>query len=217
MPSPKIIKHAWFDFTGTLAIPEQEKYRRLQLETYANAVGRTLDLALEVEFDSLLQLSGSSVAAVFSSLGLGADYWSNRINSSSRDGLYHLAADEVPNILLALNDLIPISLFSNIRTEEILSDLGIDQKMFAHILGPDMLIKPKPSPEGFCKIIEISRLPPNQILYIGDNIEKDILPARKTGITTGLIWSKSELADFSFEQFGDILKAVRQLSRPAAA
>ncbi len=71
-----------------------------------------------------------------------------------------------------------------------------------------MLERPKPALDGFYKIIELSKISAKEILYIGDNIEKDIKPAKQVGLLTGLIWQKSDEANYSFEKFEDILKIL---------
>ena len=69
-----------------------------------------------------------------------------------------------------------------------------------------MVKKPKPDPEGFYKIIELTGLPSVEVIYIGDNVYKDLRPAKTAGLTTGLVWSESLEADYSFKNFDDILK-----------
>lgn len=57
-------------------------------------------------------------------------------------------------------------------------------------------------------MIKKSALPPDEILYVGDRVDVDIKPAKQLGIKTGLVYGKSELADYSFEHFEDILAIV---------
>jgi HAD superfamily hydrolase (TIGR01549 family) len=45
----------------------------------------------------------------------------------------------------------------------------------------------KPSPGFFEKMISTVRLPPSQILYVGDRVDGDILPAHQSGLVTCLI------------------------------
>jgi len=53
--------------------------------------------------------------------------------------------------------------------------------------------------------IKKSHLPPEEILYVGDRVKVDVLPAKEVGMKTGLVWDKSEKADYSFEKIEDIL------------
>jgi FMN phosphatase YigB (HAD superfamily) len=54
-------------------------------------------------------------------------------------------------------------------------------------------------------MIELSKIPAQEILYIGDDVGKDVKPAKQVGVKAGLMWKKSDEADYSFENFEDIL------------
>ena len=58
-------------------------------------------------------------------------------------------------------------------------------------------------------MIELSNLPAAELLYSGDDIEKDVRPSKSLGITTGLIWTTSDEADYSFQNFSEVLELVR--------
>jgi len=45
----------------------------------------------------------------------------------------------------------------------------------------------KPSPEFFAKIIDVAREPAEAILYVGDRLDNDILPAHRAGMRTAHI------------------------------
>lgn len=45
----------------------------------------------------------------------------------------------------------------------------------------------KPSPEFFSRVIESSRTSPEHIVYVGDRLDNDVLPARAAGMQTILI------------------------------
>lgn len=47
--------------------------------------------------------------------------------------------------------------------------------------------------------------PAGEILYVGDHVGKDIRPAKAVGLQTGLMWSQSNEADYSFDRFEDVL------------
>ena len=89
-----------------------------------------------------------------------------------------------------------------------LPSLGIDVSFFTHIISSGMFKKPKPALDGFYKLVELSKLPAKEILYIGDSVGKDILPAKQVGIKTGLMWKQSDEADYSFGSFKDILEII---------
>lgn len=56
----------------------------------------------------------------------------------------------------------------------------------------------KPDPVIFEKILEYTGLPANQHLMIGDRVEVDLVPAKKIGMKTCLVWSKSDNPSVDF-------------------
>ena len=124
---------------------------------------------------------------MFRLLGLPTKYWSDRVNSVDPGELYQLADNRIPEMLKTIRAVVPISLFSNIHLGNVLPALGIDPGLFTHIMNAGMVKEPKPALEDFYKMIELSRLPPNEILYIGDHVAKDVYPAKQVGIQAGLV------------------------------
>lgn len=122
---------------------------------------------------------------------------------------YILTDPDIPEVLRELNKIIPISIFSNIQLDKILPALGVDSKLFTHILSASMVGASKPALKGFYKMIELSGLQAEEILYIGDILEKDIIPAKKVGIKTASVFEKLPEADYSFADFRDILEFVK--------
>ncbi|MEU4835578.1 HAD family hydrolase [Streptosporangium sp. NPDC023615] len=45
----------------------------------------------------------------------------------------------------------------------------------------------KPAPEFFARVAEVSGREPGEILYVGDRLDNDVLPARAAGMRTALI------------------------------
>jgi len=206
---PKIIKHIWFDFSETIACINKKRHDKLCYETYAEIIKKPVNKKLISEYKQLYEKFNHSNSAIFYSLGQASNFWSERVNTVDPSEVYKIADKNIPDVLKKIIEIVPISLFSNLRLDRVLPSLHIDSKLFANILGSDMLKKPKPALDGFYKMIELSGIPSQEILYIGDNIGKDILPAKKVGIKAGLIWKKSDQADYSFEKFEDILNIFR--------
>ncbi|MDJ0319896.1 HAD family hydrolase [Pseudarthrobacter sp. PS3-L1] len=76
----------------------------------------------------------------------------------------------------------------------------------------------KPSAEFFSRIIDTAQLDPGQILYVGDRIDNDVLPARKAGMRTAFVrrgpWGylhaqrpEVELADMRIESLAELTMA----------
>ena len=200
-----MIKHIWFDFSDTLGFINKEEHDKMRYESYAEITGRKVDSGLIKEYEKLYQEHKNSNSAVFRSLGKSSNFWSERINSVNPSKFYKIADKDIPEILDKLRKIVPISIFSNIQLGNVLPELGIPMEWFTHVLSSGMVKEPKPAPDGFYKMIELSKLPANEILYIGDHVGKDILPAKGVGIKTGLLWKKSPEADWCFNKFEDIL------------
>jgi putative hydrolase of the HAD superfamily len=202
------IKHVWFDFAGTLykETPEFNKvHDALRYKTFAEAKGIPNDQTAKEEFLDAYKRHGSN-SAVFVSLGKPAMYWSKALDNMDFSQL--LSPDlEVINTLTELKERLPISLFTNFirpRVHELLGYLGIPDDYFTHILTGDMITERKPSLEGFYKMIELSGVPANQIMYIGDRPDVDIKPAKQVGMVTCLIYGGTDEADYNLKSFSEL-------------
>ncbi|MBP6880525.1 HAD family hydrolase [Candidatus Saccharibacteria bacterium] len=204
-----MINHIWFDFSETIGTINRERHTKLKYSEYAGVVGRQVSDELKLEFDSLYEKHHHSTSDIFYKLGKSSDWWSSRIATIPPSELYKLADNNVPEVLVKLGEILPISIFSNLDLKSVLPVLNIDSSLFTHILSAGMVKKPKPAIDGFSKIIELSNLAAEEILYIGDKVQKDIIPAKKTGLKAGIIFDKSKEADYSFGSFDEILDFIK--------
>ena len=202
------IKHIWFDFSDTIGRIDRDLYNEILYSAYAKAVGKEVSDNLKQEYVKEFEKYKSN-SAVFTSLGLPAGHLADCISVVEPKRLYSLTDKDIPNVIKQLKDILPVSIFSNNKLTVILPALGIDTKWFTHILGPDDIKNPKPALDGFYKMIELSNIEPSQILYIGDDVNKDLLPAKKIGIKTGLLWKESVEANYCFKDFRSILELMR--------
>lgn len=71
----------------------------------------------------------------------------------------------------------------------------------------------KPSPMPFKRLLSELKLPPSEILFVGDNPGRDIKGAKKMGMKTALAKYGQVFpgggADFDLKKFSDILKVVK--------
>lgn len=203
-----MIRHLWLDYSETIASINTEVHDRLRYESYAAIVGRVVSPELITEYEDLYQKNERSNSAVFRSLGQTSNYWSERINSVDPTIFYRLADPEIPGVLRQLKDILPVSLFSNIELQGVLLGLDIDPRWFKHILSSGQVPRPKPALDGFRKIVEMSGIPAGEILYVGDDVGKDVRPAKAVGIKTGLMWKMSAEADYCFKNFEALLETI---------
>lgn len=200
------IRHVWFDFSETLVFLKNERLDKLRHETYAEAVGRPVSNALKDELAGLYVKFNKSNAAIFHSLGLPAYFWPDKVSTLPPGELYELADKNIPEVLQKLKQFVPISIFSNLELTKVLPGLGIQNEWFTHMLSSKVLEHLKPALDGYYKMIELSKLPAEQILYIGDDVGKDVRPAKEVGIKAGIMWKASNEADYSFKNFEEVLK-----------
>ncbi len=84
---------------------------------------------------------------------------------------------------------------------------------FDLVVAADMTGTKKPDPEHFLFALESLRIKPGETLVVGDNIKRDIVPARKLGLKTAYAsygdWrhgeEKDQCFDFRLDKFSDIL------------
>lgn len=207
------IKHIWFDFAGTLYRENPSfiaAHDNLRFSTYANLKGVDDPEVAKREYLQLLEEYGSN-AAVFHALGKPADYWAKQLDAF--DFSKYLKADpDLKATLLELKRIVPFSLFSNFvekRMEVLLQLLGIPKSYFRHVLSAVDLTKPKPALDGFYVMVERTAIPAGQILYVGDQKDKDILPAKRVGMQTCLIYGQSNEADYCVSKLSEVKAIVR--------
>ena len=195
------IKHVWFDFTDTIAAMDKVQFDKLIYTAYAEVVQKEATPELIEEYKKLLKQHKSN-SAVFVSLGMSSDFLSGKANANK--DLYHLTDNKIPDVVEKLTERVPVSIFSNTRLDTLLPALGIKLEWITHLLGPDVVKKPKPALDGFNKMVALSGVSPHEILYVGDDVEKDLLPAQEIGLLTGLLWKDSDVPDYCFKDFSDI-------------
>ncbi len=81
-----------------------------------------------------------------------------------------------------------LSNFRNELVEEILIALGLTEpnELFEFHITENDKLPIKPAPDPFLKAIEMFGLPKSRIAYVGDNLEKDMIPAKGVGMCT--VW-----------------------------
>ena len=206
------IKHIWFDMDGTLTVHTDQfnkAHDELRYKVCSEVVGRPVDENLIHEYENLYQKAGSN-SAVFTSLGKESDFWMGYFGTIDQIS-FHKPIPDVYKTLEKLKAIVPISLFTNnslINIQKTFGVINIDQSWFTHIISGNDIKNRKPHLEGFKLMIDKSNLPPENILFVGDRIKVEIVPANEVGIQSGLIYGKSELADYNFENFSDILSII---------
>lgn len=96
-----------------------------------------------------------------------------------------LREDFYPDVIPCLQTLADMGLTLGIagnqpaRAETVLHELGLPVAFIASSAGWGV---EKPSPEFFARIVSEAGVPPEEIAYIGDRLDNDVLPARQAGM-----------------------------------
>lgn len=90
-----------------------------------------------------------------------------------------------------------------------LKALGIDPVIFEKMIACYDLGFFKPEREAFKAVFKRTGLPADQHLSVGDKEITDILPAKKLGMKTMMVWGKSDIADVSLPEVYDIVEILR--------
>ena len=94
------------------------------------------------------------------------------------------------------------------RLTETLIHLGLTPKIFQEIVTSELVGENKPSFVGFQYILDKTGLPPEQHLMIGDRLEVDLVPAKKLGMTTCLVFAEKVETEVDFT-----LKTVYKIAK----
>ena len=94
-------------------------------------------------------------------------------------------------VLLCLKEQYPMVLVSNFygNIQTVLEEFGLDG-IFSQIIESAVVGVRKPDPRIFSLGVEALGLNPEEVIVVGDSIDKDIIPARQAGCQT--VWFRGE-------------------------
>ena len=95
--------------------------------------------------------------------------------------------DDAIEALYQLHKITPIAIAANQpqQTTQLLEKYGITE-LVDHVFLDDLIGVSKPQDEFFNKILMLTKQKAENVLYVGDRVDNDIIPATKNGITP--IW-----------------------------
>ncbi len=86
-----------------------------------------------------------------------------------------------------------------------LEKLGLNpENDFKYSVFGDSAGSGKANGKSFAKIIKLTKHKPIEHIYIGDSDSQDIIPAKRKGFQTVMVWKKSEQADLSLPSIYDL-------------
>ena len=132
-----------------------------------------------------------------------------------------LYADAVPCISALRENGYTLALVGNqpAKTESFLRDCGLKVDLVA---SSDTWGVAKPNPEFFQHVVEWIEVPPEQIAYVGDRVDNDVLPANEAGMVSvfirrgpwGLLqaeWPEAEQAAVRIDSLSELPEALHGL------
>ena len=195
---------------GTLTVHTTEFHRahnELRHKAYSDVTGRPVTSELVEEFNELYKRCGSN-SKVFTELGKPSNFWMQYFDLMDQNKYYE-PIPEIYNTLESLRSSVSISLFTNAsldNAQRTLEAVNIDLGWFTYIVGGDDVKARKPALDGFHLILEKSGIPARNILYVGDRVKVDVMPAKELGLQTCLVFGSAAEADYSFLSFSELLK-----------
>lgn len=84
-----------------------------------------------------------------------------------------------------------------------------------HNMFHEVFVTPKKTGHFYKSILNKLKLKPQEVLMVGDRLDKDILPAKSLGIKTVLVAHEhaGKGADYSVRNFGELLKIIERLEK----
>ncbi|HLF54753.1 MAG TPA: HAD family hydrolase [Candidatus Nanoarchaeia archaeon] len=194
------ISHVWFDCDDTMYVQPPElkaEIRRTICTEIALRTSRSLE-EITQEYPARLHEFRTNTLAM-GSYGIPkpeAQEIYNRPDIPS----YVKPDPRLADMIKQIKDLgILVSVFTNNKRSTligILRNLGLNIDDFRRLMTAEE-VEPKPSEEGYKEIVECSDVALRELMFVGDRMEADIIPARKHGMNTFLI--KRDESSHSFD------------------
>lgn len=201
----KDIKMIGFDLDGTL-YPKHKEIGRLMNKKQMDLVTEKLKLSrknAEYEFNKVLKKLKSNTKSLdylgIDGLKFCLDFW-DTTNLSK-----YIHKDNVlKNMLFKLKKHVRFSIFSNSNKishiKKKLSLIGIPSNIFNPITSSVDIGYNKPDLKAFEGYIKKTKLKPHQILYVGDRVNVDIIPAKKAGMRACIVYDENFESDLSLQK-----------------
>lgn len=197
------IKHVCFDCDGTLYEDTSGIVKATQ-EVISAYISKKLEIPqtdLMSEFLNRVKKYKTKTKAI-TSYGFSEEEARDIINMVDIASFVKADKKLVSMLTNLKTDKMLISIFTNNKSstlEKILGKLGLSELGFDFTVTAEN-VPPKPSIEGYLYVIQKSKVPPFEILFVGDRLEADIEPAREVGMHTLQVSSSKNLIEFDEEK-----------------
>ncbi|MDJ0270190.1 MAG: HAD family hydrolase [Aigarchaeota archaeon] len=206
-----------FDIDGTLY--RSQDYERQLYQAIVKVLSEMLNITKE---NAAIMLQDAkrkyrTVSISIEALGLDRHEFYQRLANSVEPEKTIAPDESTPQLLRKLKNMgYKIVLHTNSGRQlamKILKTLRIDNNLYDLLVTSDEY-EPKPSAEGYLGIVRQLGIQPSEIIYVGDRIEVELLPAKKLGMITVLLGSKprSHEIDYTINSLNEILEVLNKLT-----
>lgn len=207
-----------FDLDGTLYASRD--YVRHLVSGILDTLAELLSISMQDSSELLRHLRSryGSITLGIKSIGLDRSEFYHRLVDKLAPEKFIAARPELLSFLTELRMMgFRLACHTNASralTEKVLKALGIPPEIFDMIVTCDDA-EPKPMPDGYIKIVEVLKLRPDEVLYVGDRWRVELEPAKMLGMKTALVSSKLEgEPDFLIRDVLDLSEKVDILRDP---
>lgn len=209
------ITNIWFDLEGTLLRNTAYDYaiEDFAYQLFLQVTEKQQTTESKKEFETLLKQHVRK-SLLFAALGKDKKFYAHSFISSFSFESYVFPDKNVQEVISFLKQKkIGIGIYTFLQREplvKVLTLLGLNPADFTLLSGDDVK-NGKPDPEGFEKIVQLCGVPAQQILFVGDSEQKDIVPAKGVGMKTLFVYDHSLIADYSVIDFKELLYFFKDL------
>ena len=201
------VKILIWDFDGTFYKPNPELFsavRQAEYKTIMLHTGWTYDATVIKFTENYKKVSPSATETVGLLAGLSTTEAALDMENYYDRRKFLRRDDKLIDLMQKLSGYRHFILANGVRRrlEETLAVLGLNKNIFEEIVTSETTGVNKPHEAGFKYILEKTKLPPEDHLMIGDREQVDLVPAKKLGIKTCLVWSEqaSAVADITLPE-----------------
>ncbi len=213
-PNPKAIV---FDIDGTLY--RSQDYERQLYRAIIRVLSEMLNITEENAAMKLHETKRKhrTVSISIEALGLDRHEFYQRLANAVEPEKTIAPDESTPQLLKKLKNMgYKIVLHTNSGRQlamKILKTLRIDSDLYDLLVTSDEY-EPKPSAEGYLGIVRQLGIPPSEIIYVGDRVEVELLPAKKLGMITVLLGNKPQAheIDYTINSLNEILEVLNKLT-----